>query len=171
MATVKMEIERVPRKAVAGPSDIASYWEAAKAGHPRSLLYVSLLGLRPSDPIEILRRVKRGLTFSALLRFQKNSQFSTTELADLVSIRMRTLHRRREQGRLEPDESDRLLRVSRVFGRALELFEGNAEGARRWFHTPAKALGGERPIALAATALGSREVEALIDRLEHGVLA
>lgn len=170
MAASKMELERVRRKAAIEHSDIGLYWKAAKAGHPRSYLYVSLLGLRPSNPIEILKRVKRGLKFEALERFQKNTQFSTTELADLVSIRMRTLHRRREQGRLEPDESDRLLRVSRVFGKSLELFEGDAEAARRWFHTPAKALGGAQPIALAATDLGSREVEALIDRLEHGVL-
>ena len=53
---------------------------------------------------------------------------------------------------------------------ALELFEGDAAAARRWFYTPAKASGGERPITLARTDLGTREVEALIDRLEQGVL-
>ena len=68
------------------------------------------------------------------------------------------------------DESDRLLRVSRVFAMALELFEGDAAAARRWFYTPAKALGGEKPITFARTELGTREVEALIDRLEQGVL-
>lgn len=165
-----MELQRVRRKAdIEGP-DIGSYWEAAKAGHPGSHLYVSLLGLRDSDPIEILKTVKRGLKYQALERFQKNTRFTTAELADLVAIKMRTLHRRKEEGRLEPDESDRLVRLSRVFAKALELFEGDAEAARRWFHAPAKALGGEQPIALAGTDLGSREVEALIDRLEHGVL-
>lgn len=157
------------RKAGAEHTDIGSYWEAAKSGHPRSYLYVSLLGLQLSDPIEILRRVKRGLRFRAFERLQRNTRFSTVELAGLVAIKTRTLHRRKEQGRLEPDESDRLLRVTRVFARALELFEGDADAARRWFDTPAKALGGERPIVLAGTDLGSREVEALIDRLEHGV--
>lgn len=165
-----MELESAERKAVTGHSDIESYWEAAKAGHPGSYLYVLLLGLRLADPIVILHRVKLGLKFQALERFQKNTQFSTADLADLVAIKMRTLQRRKEQGRLAPDESDRLLRVTRVFAKALELFEGDAEGARRWFHTPAKALAGERPITLAGTDLGSREVEALIDRLEHGVL-
>lgn len=165
-----MALGGLERKPVTEHSDIGSYWEAAKAGHSRSYLYVLLLGLRLSDPIQILHRVKLGLKFQTLERFQKNTRFSTADLADLVAIKMRTLHRRKEEGRLAPDESDRLLRVTRVFAKALELFEGDAEAARRWFHTPAKALAGERPIALAGTDLGSREVEALIDRLEHGVL-
>ncbi len=160
----------VKRKAAAERPDIETYWKAAKTGRPRLYLYVSLLGLRPSNPIDILKRLKGGLSFQTLERFQKNTQFSTSDLADLVAIKKRTLHRRKEQGRLDPEESDRLLRVSRVFAKAQELFEGDAQAAGRWFYTPAKALGGERPIALAGTDLGSREVEALIDRLEHGVL-
>ena len=154
----------VKRKAAIEPPDIASDWEG---GNP--YLYLRLVGLQASDPIQILKRVKLGLKFHALERFQENTRFSTTDLADLVSIKMRTWHRRKEQGRLDPEESDRLLRVSRVFAKALELFEGDTEAARRWFHTPAKALGGGRPISLAGTDLGSREVEALIGRLEHGV--
>ena len=96
---------------------------------------------------------------------------STKDVADLVAIPARTLQRRKVQGRLDPDESDRLLRVARVFAMALELFEGDARAAHDWFQTPARALGGEEPIRLAATDLGAREVEALIERLEHGVLA
>jgi len=158
------------RKAGREASDIDSYWKAAKTGHPRTYLYVSLVGLRDFDPIKIAKEVARGLAFQSLVRFQENTLFSTKDVADLVSIPPRTLQRRKAQGRLDPEESDRLLRVTRVFARALELFEGDVRAARDWFHTPARALGGERPIRLARTDLGSREVEALIDRLEHGVL-
>jgi putative toxin-antitoxin system antitoxin component (TIGR02293 family) len=70
-------------------------------------------------------------------------------------MKLRTLHRRKQQGRLAPNESDRVLRVSRVFGKAVELFEGDAEAGRRWFSTPAKPPGGERPVTLAQTDLGS----------------
>jgi putative toxin-antitoxin system antitoxin component (TIGR02293 family) len=166
----QMEHDTVRRKARTESPDVEAYWEAVKAGHAGSYRYVSLLGLRTHDPIRILRAVERGIEFGALERFQRNTQLSTDALADLVSITLRTLHRRKEQGRLEPEESDRLLRVSRVFGKALELFEGDAAAARRWLSTPLKALRGERPLALARTDLGSREVEAVIDRLEQGVL-
>ena len=131
---------------------------------------VVLLGFHLSDPAEIIRRVEEGFSFQALERFQQNTRISTDDLAEVVAIKPRTLHRRRKEGRLEPDESDRLLRVARVFAKALDLFEGDAEAAKRWFFTPARALGGERPIAFARTDLGTQEVEAFIDRLEQGVL-
>jgi len=150
--------------------DVKTYREAIQAGQPGSYRYVSLLGIRQQDPLLIVKRVKRGLTFQAFERFQRNTKLSTADVAEAVAISMRTLHRRKEQGRLEPDESDRLVRFSRIFGRTLQLFEGNLDTARRWLSTPIDALGGERPIALAKTDVGAREVEALIDRLEQGVL-
>ncbi|MBI4470577.1 MAG: DUF2384 domain-containing protein [Acidobacteria bacterium] len=149
-----------------GLRDVKAY----KAGRIRSYRYVSLVGLRSQDPINIAKQVSKGLAFQALEHFQRISGLSTSELAEVVVIKMRTLHRRKAQGRLEPDESDRLLRVSRIFGKALELFEGNADAARQWLFAPQTALGGERPMTLAKTDLGAREIEFLIDRLEHGVL-
>ena len=151
--------------------DIEALREVIKAGRLGSYAYVSLLGLHPRDPIKIFKRLEKGLAFEALERFQRNTGLSTRELADVIVIKMRTLQRRKEQGRLEPEESDRLMRVSRIFGKALELFEGNTDAARHWLFTRQRALGGERPIIFAKTDLGAREVEALIDRLEHGVLA
>ncbi len=150
--------------------ELEAYRKAITAGRAGSYWFVALVGLRSQDPLDILKRVEKGLAFSALEHFQRNSGLSTNDLAEAVVIKLRTLHRRKEQGRLEPEESDRLLRVSRVFGRALELFEGNAEAARQWLATEQTALGGERPMVLAKTDVGAREVEALVDRLEHGVL-
>ena len=170
MVHTHKKAERVLGAATAEGPDTASYWEDAQTGHASAYRYVSLLGLHASDPMEIIKRLRLGLSFRALERFQQNTQFSTAEIADLVAIKLRTLRRRKDQGRLEPEESDRLLRVSRIFAKALELFEGDTAAARGWFHAPARALGGEPPISLAGTDLGSREVEALIDRLEHGVL-
>ncbi len=132
--------------------------------------FVALVGLRAEDPIAIFKAVQKGLRFSALETFQRASGLSTADLADAVAIPPRTLARRKEQGRLEPEESDRLLRVARVFGKALDLFEGDAAQARAWLSGPQRALGGERPLLLARTDLGAREVEALAERLEHGVL-
>ena len=59
----------------------------------------------------------------------------------------------------------------RVFGRALELFEGDSQAAERWLSSPRAALGGATPLELAKTEAGAREVEALIGRLEHGVFS
>ena len=151
-------------------AQIEAYREAIKGGRAGAYWYVSLVGLRPQNPIRIFKRVEKGLAFQALVRFQRNTGLSMADLAAAVAIKPRTLARRKKQGRLDPEESDRLLRVSRIFGRALELFEGDAEAARQWLANPQGGLGGERPMVMARTDLGAREVEALVDRLEHGVL-
>ena len=63
----------------------------------------------------------------------------------------------------------RLVSVSRLLAQTFELFEGNAEAGLHWFQSPNRALGGLSPIEAAATETGTREVENLIGRLEHGV--
>ena len=70
---------------------------------------------------------------------------------------------------VEPDETDRLVRTSRVFARAIELFEGNSDNARRWLTNPVGALGGRTPLDFASTDVGAIEVENLIGRLEYGI--
>src|SRR5262249_46289527 len=105
----------------------------------------------------------------AFEHFQRNTALSTDALASLTNIPKRTLARRREQGRFEPDESDRLVRFARVFGRALELFEGDTDAARTWLLSPQQALGGIVPLELARTDIGVNEVENLIGRIEYGI--
>ena len=115
--------------------------------------------------------MRKGFAFSTFERFRRNTSLSQQDLSDLTQIPARTLNRRREAGKLEPEESDRLLRASRIFGRALELFEGDREAAKHWLSTPQVALGGLVPLELAKTDVGAQEVEALVGRVEHGIPA
>lgn len=128
-----------------------------------------LLGLgRDRSAAALVREVERGFAYGILERFQKATALSLEQIAEVIRVPQRTLSRRRGE-RLRPDESDRLLRASRVFGRALELFEGDQDRARRWFVASNRALGGQTPLAFVKTDVGTREVEQLIGRLEHGI--
>lgn len=131
--------------------------------------YVALLGLRNYEPLKIYARVSRGLSFSSFEHFRRNTSLDTEVLSGMIQVPLRTLARRKETGRLEPDESDRLLRAARVFGRALELFEGDADTARDWLLARQPLLGNLVPLDLATTGVGALEVEHLIGRLEYGI--
>jgi putative toxin-antitoxin system antitoxin component (TIGR02293 family) len=158
--------------AVTLPTDSADLAEVRAHLHPgvrAEHFYAALLGLRTYEPLRLYQQVRRGLTYGAFERLQRNTALPARTLAELAEIPARTLARRREEGRLDPDESDRLLRVARVFGRALELFEGDPTAARRWLSAPQPALGGMIPLELAKTDVGAREVEQLVGRLEHGI--
>ena len=96
---------------------------------------------------------------------------SKEEFARLTGIPMSTLDRRRRNGRLNADESDRLLRLAALFDRALDLFEGDVEGALWWLDSPQSALGGESPLEFASTEVGVREVEDIIARMSRGLPA
>lgn len=96
---------------------------------------------------------------------------SQQTLLKVTKIAPETLTRRRKSasGLLSPEESDRVYRVAAAYRSALQLFEGEAESARRWLNEPAKALGGDSPLQHLDTEAGAAEVQDHIGRLEHGV--
>ena len=142
-----------------------------REGMPGEHAYVVLLGLSTFDARDLVRSVSRGLSYRVLDRLLLNVGVSFEQLMGITDIPRRTLTRRKQEGRLTPEESDRVLRASRLFGMALRLFEGNREASLEWLARPQAALGGATPWELAKTELGAREVEKLIQRLEHGVFA
>lgn len=92
------------------------------------------------------------------------------ELASHLAISRSTLVRRRKAGRLDAQESDRLLRYARIYANASEAL-GSREAATEWLKTPARALAFKTPLAFCDTETGAREVERLLGRIEHGVFS
>jgi len=140
-------------------------------GAPGPHYYVVLLGLHTYDLPDLLRSVQRGFAFGVLERLHRNVAIDIDDLSDLVQISQRTLTRRRKEGRFLPEESDRLVRASRLLAKAIELFQGDAGSAREWLSSPQLALGGGVPLNVAKTELGAREVENVLGRLAHGVFS
>lgn len=129
------------------------------------------LGLSVHSVPELIREVMRGFSYQALVAFETNSGVNLQALAETIGIPSRTLARRRASGRLAPEESERLLRLSSIFEKAVELFEGDVPSAVNWLATPKRAFENKSPLEYARTEVGSREVENLIGRLEHGVFS
>ena len=151
------------------PKDVEILRKKLLAGPTEPHAYASLLGMKSCDTLKLLEQVEQGLSYKALERLQRNIVLSLKRLAELIRIPPRTLARRKEEGRLLPDESDRLLRLSRIFAESLALFDGDFHAARTWLFTPQPALGGSIPIEFSRSEVGAREVENLIGRLEHGI--
>lgn len=128
-----------------------------------------LLGLEEVGTRELVHRVSEGFPYTVLENLRENVGLSANEIAELVQINPRTLSRRKQEGRLRTDESDRVLRLSRVYGKALGLFGGDLDKARHWLSTPKVALGGEPPLDYSRVDVGAQEVVDLIGRIEHGV--
>ena len=155
--------------ATPAPASVRRLREHLASEHPSEHFYVTLFGLSTFETSALRGRVEAGLSYQALERVRQALDVSTRELADFIWVSSRTLARRKEAKRLQPDESDRLVRLARIVGLALRLFEGDLEETRHWLLAHNQALGGETPIRMATTEVGTREVEHLIGRLEHGI--
>jgi len=129
------------------------------------------LGLSINTIPELIREVSHGFSYQTLVALETTSGVSVPALAQTIGIPERTLARRRAAGRLAPEESERLLRLSSIFEKAVELFEGNVSSAVNWLTMPKRALENQTPLQYAKTEVGARQVENLIGRLEHGVFS
>ena len=128
------------------------------------------LNLISTEKNELIRKIKKGLPISAFEKIQRELEISADTLASTVNIAGRTLARRKKEGRFQPDESERVLRIASLFDRALQVLH-NQNLVKLWFKSPQKALGGKSPLEYADTEPGAREVEDLLGRLEHGVFS
>lgn len=149
--------------------DLEQFAHFLRQGAPGPYAYVVLLGLRTFDAADLLKTVRKGFQYRVFDRFVRNTALTLDFVVLLVAIPRRTLARRKREGRFLPDESDRLLRAARLFGEALELFEGDRKAATEWLTSGQLAFGGATPLEVASSDLGVREAERLIHRLEHGV--
>ncbi len=141
----------------------------AERARPDLAAASSSLGLPAHSTVELHRLIEAGVRYALLGKLQTALGLPLKSLAQALQIPMRTLSRRREEGVFSPTESERLLRLASLCDKAVDLFDGDAEAARRWLAAPRPALGGNSPLDFARTAVGAREVEDLIGRLEHGV--
>jgi putative toxin-antitoxin system antitoxin component (TIGR02293 family) len=152
------------------PRDVARFIESMN-DLPGQYDYAMLLGMKDADWSELIAKIERGFPYSALEHLQRNTGLAADVFLRWIQIAPRTQARRKLQGRLPPDESDRLLRVARVYARTLEMFHGDRAGAVEWLLHKLPALGGKTPVEVSRTDLGAREVEQLIGRIRHGVFS
>jgi putative toxin-antitoxin system antitoxin component (TIGR02293 family) len=121
-----------------------------------------------THPTELVRRIQKGLPFSQLQALRKQLDLPLDDLASKLSISRATLHRRKGGGRLSTEESDKVVRFSRLLEHAANVF-GNVEKGRAWLKFPQYGLGGAVPLDYAKTEIGAREVDNLLGQIEYGV--
>lgn len=125
-----------------------------------------LLGKKIKDGVN--DRIRAGLPYASLERVQKALSLSREETATSLSIPLRTLARRKTEGRLSAEESDRLYRIARVLAHATQIF-GSEQDAAEWFKTPHLALAMATPFSLLDTDFGAAQVDEILGRIRYGM--
>lgn len=129
----------------------------------------AVIASEPATPNEWVARIRAGLPAASALAFKAALGLTNEELASVLGVSPRTVARLDPAtSHLDPVSGDRLVRSARLFAIAAEVLE-DTPAAAQWLKAPQRALGGAVPLELAQTDVGTRAVEALLGRMEHGV--
>src|SRR4051794_30338923 len=128
-----------------------------------------VLGRTFKKPDDLAQLVRKGLPAGAVAALAMKLHLGSTVLSRKLGIPQRTLTRRLSQAsQLTPAESDRTVRMARVYANAVAMI-GDEEKATEWLGTPNRAFGGERPLDRLDTDTGARMVEDILGRIAYGV--
>lgn len=121
--------------------------------------------------LELRPLIRRGLPPRSLESLARQMDMPTLVTAEMIGLVRRTVARRM-QGRkpLDPEQSERLVRLARALAQATAIL-GSREKARRWLQKPNRALGGESPITMLDTDVGAQAVLDELGRIDYGVFA
>lgn len=130
----------------------------------------SVLQAKPRTTLDWVSVIRRGISSAAVDSLAKTIRVTQSELAVALGIPERTLARRKKEGRLNSEESAKVVRLARVVERAKEVFE-DLDAALDWLKAPNAALSRQTPLSLLDTDIGAESVMDTLGRIAHGVFA
>jgi putative toxin-antitoxin system antitoxin component (TIGR02293 family) len=128
------------------------------------------LGRKLRSLADAREAIRDGFPPSVIDSLMESAGLSLKELTTSVGISTRSLQRRRKEGRLASDESDRLYRFARLLAMA-EYYIGDRGNAVQWLRRPNVSLGGSAPMQVMDTDAGVEEIESLLGRIAYGGVA
>lgn len=129
-----------------------------------------VLAVTPVSPLDWVSLIRRGIPSSAVDSLTKFTAISQAELSAALGISERTLARRKREGKMNSEESAKLVRLARVIERAEKVFD-DFEAAIDWLKSANASLAGATPLSLLDTDIGAESVIDTLGRIEHGVFA
>jgi putative toxin-antitoxin system antitoxin component (TIGR02293 family) len=129
----------------------------------------SILGADVSSEADLARAVYHGFRLTVLGHVER-AGFSKQEIEHFI-IPARTLrHRKTKKEPLTLDESDRVVRLTRIQALAEDVF-GDVGNANRWLREGLGILDGKSPLEIARTESGLRVVEQILAKIDWGAAA
>jgi putative toxin-antitoxin system antitoxin component (TIGR02293 family) len=111
--------------------------------------------------------IEKGLYMKNLMKLARLMSLSLKDIALILHISERTLRRYNNNRRLSPDISERLLKLSHLYTKGIELFK-DKDVFTEWLNSDIAALN-EKPINLLNTITGIQMIINVLGRIEYGV--
>ena len=121
--------------------------------------------------LAIIEQARQGVNTRQVDQLTQLLKVSFKEMATLLQIAERTLHRFRSEGHLDQQASERLLLLENLTAHGLLVFDGRADALADWLRYPLKELTNQPPLTLLTTISGFGLVDDVLTRIEYGVYA
>jgi putative toxin-antitoxin system antitoxin component (TIGR02293 family) len=128
------------------------------------------LGFDVASEADLAQAVFRRIPLKALTYVLQRGFFSDAEIQRFVIPARTRRHRRERKEPLTIEESDRLVRLTRIQALAEDVFAEPTK-AHRWLREPLGELNGMPPLELAQTEAGARVVEQILAKIDWGAAA
>lgn len=127
----------------------------------------------PQQPVDAHNMILAGFSADIVSKLALETQLDEMTICQSVGISRATYHRKNKEDNntFSVEQSGKLYMFAKVLDAAIQLFNGDMSAAVQWLKSPAKALGGERPLTMLSTPTGAEAVIDLIGRIEHGVIS
>ncbi len=124
-----------------------------------------------SDGFAIVEQTRAGISRAKADEVARPVGLTDKEMARILNLSERTLHRLRPDARLDSNASERLLLLEVLIHHGLDVFDGRADVLIRWLHGPLPELRRQAPVSLLDTTTGFGMVHTVLGRIEHGIYA
>jgi putative toxin-antitoxin system antitoxin component (TIGR02293 family) len=128
-----------------------------------------VLGEEVTSDADLARLVHRRIPLR-VLAYVKRGGFSDREIWQLIIPERTQRHRKARREPLTVEESDRLVRLTRIQALAEDVFD-DAQKANRWLREELGILGGKAPLEVAQTDAGARVIEQILAKIDWGSAA
>jgi putative toxin-antitoxin system antitoxin component (TIGR02293 family) len=127
--------------------------------------------LENSDILKLIDVTREGIDYKTFHEFTVSFPLNISTWSKILNMSERTIQRnRRENKRLDPIHSEKLLLIILLFNKGVSVF-GNTSNFLAWINSKSIPLGGVKPIDLLDNSFGINMVKDELIKIEHGVLA
>lgn len=122
-----------------------------------------------ADVSRFYRAVRIGFNVQSALSVRQRTHIRA-KVFNRVLPRTTLQSRQQSGGRLNPEQSEKVLRIAHAYARAAEVFGDQGRG-EAWMDREHPELDGQTPSELLDTEFGARRIEQILGRIEHGIVA
>lgn len=158
------------------PPDSGHMIKHAKHARGRKIVRTSTTifqWVRDNNVDELIVSVEEGVPGSVVKDLPDAMRATRTVIADLLDISEKSIQRLIKSGlhkSVSRQIGERSIRLLQIRQKAIDVFESE-DRALGWLNEPNAAFSGQTPLVHARTELGCRQIETVLDRIDHGVFS